>query len=434
MTRNYEQRRRRVLNGEGAHSKLTAEHRDLLNRWSHDLENQEVAESTHTDYLEKLSIFLREAGKPVEEIDKEDALAFLSGKARSTKRTYKTTLRQFFLWYYRDHLQYEQNDLPRFVENQLKVTGTHRPKKRPEDIPKKEEVKELMQAAYNHRDRALIALLADVGCRISEALTMQRRDVDWRGETAVVQIPTVKKGVEDPRRQLRKDVLTFSRPALKDWWEASPVDGDEAPLFCNLQVRNECTDCGSRGEQGTCDECGGRVASHYPAMTYDAARVMLNGLKDRPDVDVRDHITLHKFRDYSVAEDKRDKHMTVDLIMQAKGWDDRSMLERYGPLGDSDVEAARIRQMIEDGQLDPNEMDRFKDENGEEQVRLELIRCPACHKPNSPERERCDYCSQPFSTSAAEKQAQLMSAIRSYIDEKGLTDELVEQVRQEAPG
>lgn len=61
------------------------------------------------------------------------------------------------------------------------------------------------------------------------------------------------------------------------------------------------------------------------------------------------------------------------------------------------VDKAHIKQMMEDGQLDKSVLEKMNgDGENVEVTELELIRCPNCGEPNSPERDFCDTCNQPF--------------------------------------
>ena len=51
--------------------------------------------------------------------------------------------------------------------------------KKPEDLLKPDEVQRMIDHCTNDRDRALISLLYDSGCRISELLTMKKPDVKF---------------------------------------------------------------------------------------------------------------------------------------------------------------------------------------------------------------------------------------------------------------
>jgi integrase/recombinase XerD len=50
-----------------------------------------------------------------------------------------------------------------------------------------EEVEKLEQAATNLRDRLLIRLLFRLGCRISEALALEVKDIDFVNGTVTIQ-------------------------------------------------------------------------------------------------------------------------------------------------------------------------------------------------------------------------------------------------------
>lgn len=409
MVRNYEKRKDRVLNPENhennCHKNLTEEQIELLNLWNNQLQLDNKSDTTIVDYLEKSSRFLRSCNsEEVQEIGKEEVTAYLSGKSQNSLRTYKATLRQFFLWFYLDHLEVEEGDIPRFVDSKLKVSGTTAKNKvKKEDIPTEEEVQTLMKHAANHRDRALIALLADKGMRIKEALELEMQDVNFDQAGIYLMVPEAKKDYES----YRKNRLTWSRPALKDWIEHHPRgDEDNPPLFVKMQTR--------------VDE------EPFRAMTYDAARQMLNKLMKRADLPEhrQDRLSLHKFRHYSTTVDRQKQHMRDSFIVKDKGWDDPSMLEKYDHLTDQEVDIAHIKQMVEDGQLDKSVLEDFGNGEEDDLKEIELIRCPNCSHPNSPERDFCDQCNQPFNDEGIEKQDQLREAIDEYIEEKGLMEKL----------
>jgi len=80
------------------------------------------------------------------------------------------------------------------------------------------------------RDRALILLLDGTGCRISEALSLEPRDIDWEHRTA-----NVRRG-----KGAKQRVVPVSRRALdavSDWLRLRTVGGigPDAPVCCNLK-------------------------------------------------------------------------------------------------------------------------------------------------------------------------------------------------------
>lgn len=415
MSHRYKDRLDRILNPERiestCHKSLTEKERNLLKQWHNKLELDGKSPATRSDYLEKCSVFFRKYDKETGEIGKKEAQDFLAGKSKGSRRTYKATLRQFFLWYYLDHEEVGKENVPRFVNQTLKVTGSSgKNKVKKEDIPTEEDVRNLLKTAWNHRDRALIALLADRGMRISEALALDLKDVNFDKAGIYLMVPEAKKDYDSYRRNR----LTWSRPALKDWLEHHPrKDEEDAPLFVKLQNRQDEQD--------------------YGRLKYDAARHAFEKLRKR--AEVRKRITLHKFRHYSTTVDRQKKHMRDSYIVKDKGWDDPSMLEKYDHLTDDEVDKAHIRQMVEDGQLDKSVLEDLENGNGDgEKQEIELIKCPNCNHPNSPERDFCDQCNQPFNQDGISKQERLQALaqdlLKEQIEESGLLENLEKKSKE----
>ncbi|MFB6200375.1 MAG: tyrosine-type recombinase/integrase [Candidatus Nanohaloarchaea archaeon] len=425
----YEKQIEKIVNGDGCHANLADDHLGLIQDWRNQLELDGKSAATQADYLSKTSHFLRHEdvqGMDLDEIGRSEVNAYLS--ERGNVYTYKAPLRQFFLWYYLDRKQVGEDELPRFVEKDLKDAPPRKGKVKAEDVPKEDEVKALLAAARNRRDKALIALLADKGMRISEALSLDLGDVNRDKAGIYLMVPEAKKQYESYRRNR----LTFSRPALQDWLEEHPYTGDEdAPLFVAMQRRFECVDCGSDGNwrEDECTECGGDIEVSRPRMGYSAARAVMNTLRE--EADVRDSITLHKFRHYSATNDLKDEHMKERYIVKEHGWDDPTMLDRYGHLTDDEVDKARIRQMVERGELSPDALP--ENGNGEDEVAVELIRCPNCHRENSPERDMCSTCNQPFTEDAAEEQERYEDLVDEVLDDLGFREEMRERMQEAAP-
>lgn len=410
MSQNYQQRIKRVLKPEkvdkksNCHENLDENIRELLQDWHNQLQLDGRSKATRCDYLTKASIFFRKYPENPSEIGKKQVNDFLSGKSQGTISTYKATLKQFFTWYYLDHKQVSKDELPRYIEKQLKVTSYNgQDKVKKEDIPTEQEIKTLMEGCLNHRDRALIAILADKGMRISEALALNVEDVNFDKAGIYLMVPEAKKDYES----YRKNRVTWSRPALKDWLEAHPrKDEDKAPLFVTLRK--------------------GGSYNEYTRLDYGGARGQLERLKKR--LDVSENISMHKFRHYSTTRDRQKEHLRDSYIVKDKGWDDPSMLERYDHLTDDTVDKAHIKQMVKDGQLDKSVLEDLQNGDSEDVQELELIKCPNCQSANSPERDYCDQCNQPFNQDGIDKQEELKSLINDVIEEKGLMDKLKQEI------
>lgn len=99
--------------------------------------------------------------------------------------------------------------------------------KRPEDLLTPDEVQQLMDHCTNERDRVLISLLYDSGCRISELLTMKKTDVRFDDHGMMISV-VGKTGY----RQVY--VLGKSVPLLKKWLQSHPGKDKDDYVFCMI--------------------------------------------------------------------------------------------------------------------------------------------------------------------------------------------------------
>ena len=89
--------------------------------------------------------------------------------ATITKRKLKVTLRSFYKWLY------NADTYPDIVK-WIKV-DPDRGNKLPEDMLIEEEVKTLIEACKNQRDKTVIALLWDTGMKVGELLNLKVKDI-----------------------------------------------------------------------------------------------------------------------------------------------------------------------------------------------------------------------------------------------------------------
>jgi integrase len=91
-----------------------------------------------------------------------------SSYSANTMNDFKIALKRFYMWKFKS-LEPEISDLLKKRESKAN--------KRSEDIISQAEVREIISHANSPRDKFLIALAYDSGCRISEILTLRIRDV-----------------------------------------------------------------------------------------------------------------------------------------------------------------------------------------------------------------------------------------------------------------
>ncbi|MFI5412290.1 MAG: tyrosine-type recombinase/integrase, partial [Candidatus Micrarchaeales archaeon] len=112
----------------------------------------------------------------------------------------------------------------------IKTTNKRKSKMLPEDLITEEEVKKLLGATKNPRDKAIIALLFDSGIRAGELLNMKRKDVDLNKKLAHI--------VVDGKTGMRRVPIMFSVPFIVQYLTAINQPGPEEPLWADIGNRH----------------------------------------------------------------------------------------------------------------------------------------------------------------------------------------------------
>jgi len=139
-----------------------------------------------------------------------------SDKSEWTKHDYKVTIRKFYKWYYNE----DNPELTKWIKTTIKK----KKQKAPEDILTENEILSLIDNATNKRDKALIALLWDIGARIGEVGTLRIKDLVFDDIGLIVHL----NGKTGPRRVR----AVWSIEYLNEWLEEHPErDNPHAPLW-----------------------------------------------------------------------------------------------------------------------------------------------------------------------------------------------------------
>ena len=134
-----------------------------------------------------------------------------------TKQSYKTVLRRLYKWIK------HSKAYPKEV-SWIKVPSRIRNNFLPSELLTEDDVKHLASVAKTLRDKALVLVLYESGCRVGELLSLRIRNVDFDKYGAVV-IVTGKTGM----RRLR---VHMSSGAIVDWLKVHPKHNDpDFPLW-----------------------------------------------------------------------------------------------------------------------------------------------------------------------------------------------------------
>ncbi len=299
--------------------------------------------------LRKLSRLL---GKPFNLATKDDLIGLvgrLDAEELSvcTKYDIKVILKTFYRW-----LKGEDEQYPKEIA-WLKPRLKGQRHKLPEELLTEDEVLRIAQAATRPRDKALVLVLYESGCRIGEMLTLKVKHVSFDEFGAVLRV-TGKTG----DRRVR---VISSAPALTSWLEYYEGSNDpEAYLWPPRSNNNK--------------ETG------LPTVHQSVCK-MLEVLSAR--AGVKKHVHPHLFR-HSRATALATK-LTEAQMKEYFGWTQgSSMAATYVHLSGRDVDKTLLSLQ---GLAKPVEALEDK---------MRIAFCQRCREKNAPTAKFCLRCGNPF--------------------------------------
>jgi integrase/recombinase XerD len=212
--------------------------------------------------LSTLKIVAQSISIDFDRASEEDLRAYVGSIERSalsdwTKHDYKVSMKKFYKWLNGG----EEPVKVRWIKTTLKKHD----RKLPEDMLKEEDVERMIDAALNKRDKAIIALLWDIGARIGEIGNLRVKDIKFDD----IGISILVNGKTGPRRVR----AVWSVNYLKDWLKDHPNQKNpEAPLWFNFAKKTE----------------------KLEAMQYGAIRMQLNKISKKAGISKKIH--PHLFR------------------------------------------------------------------------------------------------------------------------------------------
>ena len=180
-------------------------------------------------YLNDLPRIASKLKKDFEKVNRADIEAIVAdieatNLAHATKLSYAVTIKKFYKWLNGG------DEYPKSVK-WLRTTGKKNNKKLPEDLLNEDEVKRMIEAANNSRDRSLISIIWEAGCRVGELLSMQVKHVNFENDITRITI--------QGKTGMRRIPLIDSTPYLAEWIENHPFKNDpNAPLWVSIGTVN----------------------------------------------------------------------------------------------------------------------------------------------------------------------------------------------------
>lgn len=340
---------------------LLPEHRKILERWDRECDkNDNITPSTRAQQIAKLVSLATALNKPFEEITREDIEEFLYGLdiESGTLDQYKIFIRKFFKWYCKSDTY---PDIVKWIK-----TSNHKKKMIPDDILTPDEVKAMIMAADNPRDRAFVSVLYESAARKEEMvihekkkgnviIPVKQKDVVFDQYGAVI--------ILNGKTGMRRIRLIRSAPDLKVWLSHHPQRDDNAPLWVTLDEPHE-----------------------YLSPTRAYSLICSIAKKAKIAKDVYPHLLRHT-RLTEVAGYFKE----ADLKVFA-GWSaDSKMASVYIHRSGADVERT---------QLEAEGIITREEKNKESNV-LKPIPCPRCKEANPSTARFCFKCGMPLDAKTA---------------------------------
>jgi len=235
----YSGRYRRALRLLREDSDISEENRKNILDFAEYCEAQGLQVPSIVRHIFGLRKAARALGKPFEYADKADIVRLVAEIERSTKkdsngrrttqplseesrRNEKISLKKFYKW-----LRDCEEDYPEEVRWIRARRCNHR-RLPSEGLLSEEEVRLLAGSVQNLRDRALILVLYESGCRVGEILSLRAGDVRFDQYGAVLFV--------DGKTGQRRVRVIFSSPAIAEWLNHHPASDAKAPLWTVLTM------------------------------------------------------------------------------------------------------------------------------------------------------------------------------------------------------
>lgn len=295
--------------------------------------------------------------------------------AESTKVQYLVGLKRFMKWY---EEEVDENCGYSKLSKQIK-TKNLKSNKIPSDLLTVEEIERMIMTANGDRDKAIISVLADSGCRIGEILSCRIKDVKFLDDGCRLTFPKGKTGS-------RTVLLQFASIYVNRWLRVHPQnDNPDAPLWITKKKKN----IGSKEDK--------KLESH--AIEYHSMYSIIKRTAERADIKKRIH--PHLFR--HTAATRISKKMSESAMKQFLGWtSNSSMPSTYIHLSGEDIDNA-VRAM--NGTIKVEK----KDEGG-----LKVIECIRCNTVVPAGAMYCLKCGLPLTPDAKNADNTLNQALATF--------------------
>jgi len=251
-------------------------------------------------------------------------------------------LRRFYLWM----IENGYSAIPEAKVKKIKPPAYQRMTKTAEEILTEDEIRAMLEAARTPKDRALLAILYESGCRIGELGTLTWGQVKFTNWNVTL-------NVNGKTKKPRYIPLVIARPYLAAWKAAYPKKiTPEAHVFLTATTQLPLQYAG--------------VVKQFRIIAERAG--------------VTKHITPHLFRHSRITHLIQQGMSESVIKLMMWGSLTTSMFQTYAHLTNRDIDSAMAK------------LTGVTTEEEERSVALEAKQCPRCHSVNGPTYHFCATC------------------------------------------
>ena len=337
---------------------ISEENKDLILKFYEQCVLEGLSKPHIIKYIYILRVIARELNKGLDIATKSDIQSFVryiqeTNFSMYTKHAYKIALKKFYKWLKGNNEEYpeEVKWLKGNSKKNMKLPASG-------ELVTEEDVKRLIEVGENSRDKALVSMLYESGCRIGEIATLQIYNVKFDDYGVLINVEG-----KTGSRQIR---LVASVPHIATWLQNHPLKENRlAPLWITIGTKN-----------------------HNQLLQYGALRALLRRLFKRAHIDKK--MNPHSFRHARASF--MANHLTEFQMNQYFGWTQGSnMAAVYVHLSGKETDAAIL------------ELNGFKTEEhkNHRQSLLKPKKCSRCDTINSHESKFCSKCAAPLDIQTA---------------------------------
>jgi integrase len=295
---------------------------------------------------------------------------------RNTIVDYKHFIKRFYRWLIDN--EYSKIDYKKI--DKIRAGGYNNMTKTVGDLLDEEEIKKLIQACDNTRDKAFIALLWEGAFRVGELGNLQWNKVkinDWN----------IAINVDDKTGIPRYVPLIFARPYFLDWQNDYPLPiKDDGYVF---------------------------ITKYNEQLQYNGVRKRINVLIKRAGLDKK--ITPHIFRHSRITFLIKQGMSGEQIKMMCWGTVNTDQFKTYLHLANVDLDN-EIKKLYG--------VKTIKDEDKKIKSILEPVQCKRCLEINTPSSNYCRKCGRPITDDAEVSQRAAEEYLRSLPEYHAVLDRI----------